>query len=105
MNEILENLYPDKEVMARRGAQPFLPLLPRSDLFSAYLHEEMRQCYLNGNDHAALVTACVLIDSSVKDAIQFDSFVKADFVFSPGEWDKIDALKFGDVIIWRKAEE
>ncbi len=98
MNEILESIYPDKNVVARRRAMPFPPLLPRSDLFSAYLHEEMRQCYLNGNDHAALVTACALIDSTIKDAIEFERFVKADCVFNPDEWDRIDALEFGDAI-------
>jgi len=98
MNEILESIYPDKNVVARRQARPFPPLLPRSDLFSAYLHEEMRQCYLNGHDHAALVTACALIDSTIKDAIEFEGFIKADCVFDPDEWDRIDALKFGDAI-------
>ncbi len=67
-------------------------------MFSAYLHEEMRQCYLNGHDHAALVTACALLDFAVKDAIHFKLFVEADCVFNPDEWDKIDALKFGQAV-------
>lgn len=98
MNKILENLYPDKDIVARRRGQPIPPLLPRTDLFSGYLHEEMRQCYLNGNDHAAIVTACALIDSTIKDAIHMQAFTKADCVFDPDVWDKIDAMKFGQAI-------
>lgn len=94
MNHILENLYPDKDVLARRQRQPFQQLLPRMDLFSGYLHEEMRQCYLNGHDHAALVMACVLIESTIKDAIHFDRFVKAGCVFNPDMWDEIDGKTF-----------
>lgn len=96
MNEILEALYPDKAIFARRQATSLLSLSPRMDMFSAYLHEEMRQCYLNGHDHAALVTACALLDFAVKDAIHFNLFVEADCIFNPDEWDKIDALKFGE---------
>ena len=103
MNEILENLYPVKDVVARRQAQAFPPLLPRTDLFSGYLHEEMRQCYLNGHDHAALVTACALIDSTIKDAIHLSAFVEADCVFDVAEWDKIDAMKFGQAINMAKS--
>ncbi len=64
----------------------------------------MRQCYLNGNDHAALVTACALLDSGVKDAIYFKVFVKANCVFDPGQWDTIDALEFGPAINLAKRE-
>jgi len=98
MNPILESLYPDKTVLARRRLVGLAQLVPCNDAFVAYLHEEMRQCYLNGHDHAALVTACALIDFAVKDAIEFGLFVKADCVFDAGEWDKIDQLRFGEVL-------
>jgi len=98
MNPILERIYPDKTVLARRQLRGLVPLIPCTDTFVAYLHEEMRQCYLNGHDHATLVTACALIDFAVKDAIEFEMFVKAECVFNADEWDKIDKLRFGDVI-------
>ncbi len=103
MNEILENLYPDKDVVARRRSRPFPQLLPRMDLFSGYVHEEMRQCYLNGHDHAALVTACALIESTIKDAIHHDAFVKADCVFNADEWDKIDGMTFAKAVNMAKS--
>jgi len=98
MNAIMESLYPDKGVVLRRRERGLQPLDPQTDTFSAYLHEEMRVCYLNGHDHAALVTGCALIDFAVKDAIEFDEFVKAGCVFNPETWDEIDVLQFGTSI-------
>lgn len=98
MNAILETIYPDKDVVARRRRTGLPPLSPRLDEFVAYLHEEMRACYLNGHDHAALVTACALIEAAIKDAIYFDQFIKDDCVFNPDSWDKIDELEFGNAI-------
>lgn len=98
MNPILESIYPDKGVLARRQAVGLAQLNPAMDAFTAYLHEEMRACFLNGHDHAALVMACALIDFAVKDTIYFDVYVKKDCIFEPDVWDKIDELHFGQAI-------
>lgn len=98
MNPILEQVFPDKTVLAKRQAIGLPQLVPAMDAFTAYLHEEMRTCFLNGHDHAALVMACALLDFAVKDAIHFDVYVKRDCNFIPDEWDKIDELKFGQAI-------
>jgi len=62
----------------------------------------MRQTYLNGHDHAAIVAACALIDFCVKDAIHFQRFVAADCVFNADDWDQIDGLDFGKAINFAK---
>jgi hypothetical protein len=104
MNRILENIYPDKNVLASRQADP-LPCLPGGfDPFTEYLHEEMRQCYLNGHDHAALVTACALLESAVKVAIYVVELAKCGYVDNPDEWDKIDSLEFGPAVNRAKAQ-
>lgn len=83
MNEILERIYPDKQLLARRQAAGLPVLAPWTNAFTAYLHEEMRMSFLNGHDHCALVTSCALIESAVKNSIHFHSFVKADREFKP----------------------
>ncbi|MFQ5473080.1 MAG: hypothetical protein ACE5FA_09375 [Dehalococcoidia bacterium] len=98
MNPILENIYPDKTVFERRQRIGLPQLTPAMDAFTAYLHEEMRACFLNGHDHAALVMACALMDFAVKNAIHFALFVKADCVFDPDTWDEIDKLEFAPAI-------
>jgi len=98
MNPILESIYPDKGVIARRQSIGLAPLLSRYDPFTDYLHEEMRQCFLNGHDHAAIVVACALVDFAVKDAVYVEAFVKAGCEFNADEWDEIDGLSFGDAI-------
>lgn len=98
MNGVMERLYPDGDAVARRRAQPFPRLVPATDMFTAYLHEEMRQCYLNGHDHAALVSGCALVESAVKAAIYWDEYVKTGGVFDRAVWDKIDKREFGNAI-------
>lgn len=98
MNTILERIYPDKQVLARRQAAGLPVLAPWTDAFTAYLHEEMRMSFLHGHDHCALVTSCALIDFAVKNAIHFHSYVKANYEFKPDEWDKLDRLEFGQAI-------
>ncbi len=98
MNHFMESFYPAGDIVMRRQASKCLPLDPPLDSFTAYLHEEMRQCYLNGLDHAAIVTACALADSAVKAAIYMNEFVKAEGDFDAKEWDEIDGLNFGEGI-------
>ncbi len=98
MNHFMESFYPAGDIVMRRQASKCLPLDPPLDSFTAYLHEEMRQCYLNGLDHAAMLTACALADSAVKAAIYMDEFVEAGGVFDSDRWDAIDGLKFGQAI-------
>ncbi len=98
MNPILEQLYPDKTVVARRRQAGFPPLSGTLDAFTAYVHDDMRACYLNGCDPAAIVTACVLIDFALKDAIHFDAFVKAEQKFNAKQWDQIDGFDFSTSI-------
>lgn len=103
MNPILEGIHPDNDVVARRQARGYPPLAVGSDPYTTYLHLEMWLCYLNGLDHAAVVTACALIDFAVKDAIHFDVYVKSDCNFKADEWDKIDGLDFGKTINMAKS--
>ena len=105
MNAILERVFSANHLVERRRRRG-LPtqLVPCTDTFTAYLHEEMRQTYLNGHDHAAIVTACALIDFCVKDAIYFEQFVAQDCVFSPDEWDQIDRLEFGKAVNLAKTQ-
>lgn len=98
MNSILEQLHPDKGVVARRQQKGLPPLEASGDAFTAYLHEELRACFLNGHDYAAILTACAVVDAAIKGAIHFDAFVKADCQFDPAVWDRVDAMKFGNAI-------
>lgn len=98
MNPILEGLYPDNDVVARRRAQGFAPLNPAPDQYTAYLHLEMWLCYLNGLDHAAIVMACALVDFAIKNTLYFKAHVAAGCKFDPAQWDNIDALEFAALI-------
>lgn len=55
-------------------------------------------CYLNGLDHAAVVTACALVELSVKSAVYTNSFVEADCTFDSAEWDRVESLQFFPLI-------
>lgn len=103
MNHFMEGFYPGDDLVRRRQASRCLPLDPPLDSFTAYLHEEMRQCYLNGLDHAAILAACALIDSAIKASIYVDDLVSADGEFKAEDWDRIDALKFGAAINMAKS--
>jgi hypothetical protein len=46
MNPILEQIYPDDNVVARRRDRGFPPLTPPADQYTTYLHLEMWLCYL-----------------------------------------------------------
>lgn len=98
MNAVMESVYTDRSLLEQRQANPLSPLGTPLDPFSSYLHEEMRQCYHNGHDHAAIVTACAVLDSVLKDAIYFDEYIKADCRFARSTWDEIDGLEFGPLI-------
>jgi hypothetical protein len=98
MNPILESLYPDESVVARRRARGFPRLDPVPDQYTAYLHLEMWLCFLNGLDHAALVISCALVDFAVKNAVYYKAYVDAGCKFDPNQWDNVDGLEFGNVI-------
>lgn len=103
MNLILEGLYPDNDVVAKRRAKGFAPLSPALDQYTAYLHLEMWLCYLNGLDHAAVVMACALVDFAIKNTVYFKAYVEAGCKFDPAQWDKIDALEFAALLAMAKS--
>lgn len=99
MNAVMEQIYPDKGFLQRRKAREMpRQLFPCTEVFTAYLHEEMRQTYLNGHDYAAIAAACALIEFAIKDAIHFSMFVEAGCVFEASRWNEVDRLEFGKAI-------
>lgn len=95
LNPLLEDIHPDNGVVARRQARGFPPLKPPLDHYTAYLHLEMWLSYLKGLDHAAVVTACALLESTLKSALYLLHHAKAEFAFDRVAWDSIDELEFG----------
>ncbi len=103
LNPIMENIHPDDDVVARRQAKGYPPLKPVIDQYCIYLHLEMWLCYLHGLDHAAVVTACALLESTMKAALYLLHHVNARLEFDRAEWDKIDQLEFGNAAGMAKA--
>ena len=107
MNRVMESIFQQvagiTDVLAKRAANPIPDLVPAHDPFMAYLHEEMRQCYASGLDHAAILMACSLIEYFIKHLTYHDCFLKANRVFSPEKWDEIDAKDWSEAISYAKA--
>ena len=95
INPIIESIHPDDDVVARRQHRGFPPLKPPLDHYTAYLHLEMWLSYLNGLDHAAVVAACALLESTLKSALYMLRHVEADLEFDRATWDSLDELEFG----------
>lgn len=81
----------------QRTAPP--PLQNIYDSFTEYMYEEMRQCYLNCLDHAAIIAGCVVLEALMKS----NSYLKWFIVNGSQEhnvdlWNNIDKKKFGDSI-------
>lgn len=93
-NSIMEEIHPDDDVVAKRQANGYPPLKPMVDQFAMYLHLEMWMAYLNGLDHAAVVTACALVESTMKSGLFLLRFVESGCKFDRAMWDQIDALEF-----------
>ena len=104
LNPIMEDLHPDKDLVARRQAKGYPPLKPAIDHYAAYLHLEMWLSYLNGLDHAAVVTACALLESTLKSALYLLHHVDAGFEFDRKAWDAIDEADFGKVANMAKSK-
>lgn len=108
MNFVMEKFskmfQPNVDVVGTRSKNPIPPLTMTKalDAYTAYLHEEMRQAYLQGLDHAAIVVACSLLEYAIKSSLYYEEFVKAGHKFSQGKWDEIEAKEFGEVINWAK---
>jgi hypothetical protein len=93
-NAILENIHPDEDAVAKRQARGYPPLKPVIDTYAQYLHLEMWMAYLCGLDHAAVVTACALVESTMKSGLYLLRFVDDRCRFNRGAWDQIDGLEF-----------
>lgn len=104
MNPIMERFFGQRGVTStQRQTLKYLPLPREADLFVQYLHVEMWFSFLNGHDHAAIVTGCALLEYAVKDAVFFEQYLKADKVFDRSSWDKIDSMTLGPLV--RKARK
>jgi len=69
------------------------------DHFTAYMYEEMRQCYLNCLDHSAIIAGCVALEAVIKSTSYLKWFVengkqKHDSIL----WNRIDGMEFGGSI-------
>ncbi len=69
------------------------------DHFTAYMYEEMRQCYLNCLDHSAIIAGCVALEAVIKSTAYLKWFVengkqKHDSIL----WDRIDGMEFSNSI-------
>lgn len=104
MNFVMENtfkmFFPDASLLdeRRKNPPPVLPMGPALDAYTAFLHEEMRQCYLQGLDHAAIVTACAVLEFTIKAAIFFEEDIKAGREFDQAKWDEIEGMEFSPLI-------
>jgi len=104
MNPVMEQFFGTRGLTLTHRAELVVPLLPRdAGLFIQYLHIEMWQCFINGHDHAAIVTASALLEHAIKDAIFFDAHLQADKVFDRSTWDKIDGLELGQAIQYARS--
>ena len=101
MEDIFGRAFPELHVPEDRRRNPLSPLQasPALDAYTAYLHEEMRQCYLEGLDHAAIVTACAVLEYTIKSAVYFEHSQKvADRRFDQEKWDEIEKQDFSELI-------
>jgi hypothetical protein len=94
LNPIMEDIHPDDDTVAQRQAKGYPPLKPVIDTYAQYLHLEMWMAYLCGLDHAAVVTACALVESTTKSGLYLLRFVDDGCKFNRGAWDQIDGLEF-----------
>ncbi len=94
-NPIMEDIHSDDDAVAKRQAKGYPPLKPVIDQYAQYLHLEMWMAYLCGLDHAAVVTACALVESTMKAGLYLLRFVENGCKFDRAVWDEIDALEFG----------
>lgn len=104
MNPILEHRYADDDVVLRRQKRGFPRLTNVAEEYLAFLHMEMAQCWLQGLDHAAILTACSLIEYTVKNALYAKKFVDDQCVFDRRVWDEIDGLDYSKAINWAKSQ-
>lgn len=82
----------------KRAAKPVRPLPDYVDSFDAYLHKQMRICYMQGIDHAAILMACALIEFTLKSVIHFYKLLDSDKNFNPKVWKKLDKQTLGKLI-------
>lgn len=64
----------------------------------AYLYEEMRQSFLSGHDHATIVTACALLEYTLKSAVFAEHHLKNGRKFDRAKWDLIDGMTTEQII-------
>jgi hypothetical protein len=75
------------------------PLSMFFDYFTAYMYEEMRQCYLNCLDHSAIVAGCVALEAVIKSTSYQKWFVEhGRHHHNSRLWNKIDGMEFGTSI-------
>ena len=99
MNPVMERFFGQHGVTStHRQTLKYLPLPREADLFVQYLHVEMWFSFLNGHDHAAIVTGCALLEYAIKDAVFFEQYLKADKVFDRSSWDKIDSMTLDPLV-------
>ena len=105
LEEVFGNFRKDIDVVKERNehALDVLPTGPALDAYTAFLHEEMRQCYLQGLDHAAIVMACALLEFTIKADIYFEEYLKAGRQFDQAKWNEIESKEFAKLINWAKS--
>lgn len=109
MNFVLEGIVnqfsPGEDTIADRNKCPIpvLPMSPALDAYTAYLHEEMRQSYLNGLDHAAIVTACALLEYTLKEAVYSELHFRDERKFNKVKWNEVESKDFSTIMNWAKS--
>ncbi len=99
MNPVMETLFGGMGLtVEHRRKGGFRQLGQQAELYVQYVHLDMWWAFLNGHDHAAIVTACALLEHAIKDAIHFDVFIKADKEYDRTLWDRIEGMPFHNIV-------
>jgi len=99
MNPVMEQFFGGRRpTLTERQQFGYQPLPQDTDVFVRYLHFDMWNCFLNGHDHPAIVTACALLEFALKDVAYFGHFLDANKEFAKDQWNRIDVMTFEEIV-------